>query len=67
MLTEMEREELERRSRSQAVAHRDVVRAKLVLLLASGQSVSAVSREVGLARRIVVKWAERFSRKRVNG
>jgi transposase len=39
----------------------------LILLLASGATVSAVSKEVRLARRIVMKWAERFLRKRLNG
>jgi transposase len=67
VLSNDERVELERTSRSQVVAHRSVVRAKLILLLASGRSVSAVSREVGRERRIVLKWAERFIRKRLEG
>jgi hypothetical protein len=66
-LTCDEREILEQVARSFAVAHRDVVRARTVLLLADGMSLSAVGRKVGLARRIVHKWADRFVRKRLRG
>jgi transposase len=66
-LTSDERVILEQVARSFAVAHRDVVRAQTILLLAKGMSVSAVGREVGLARRIVCKWADRFTRKRLRG
>lgn len=67
VLTEEERSELERIARSQVLPHRDVVRAKLILLLAAGRSLSTVGREVGLVRRIVRKWARRFIRKRLRG
>src|SRR5260370_37273766 len=60
-----EREILEQIARSLALPHRDVVRAQAILLLAKGMSVSAVGRRVGLARRIVCKWANRFIRKRL--
>ena len=66
-LTEEERRELERVSRSQRLPHGSVVRASLILLLASRESVSAVSTKVGLARRIVMKWADRFLRERTRG
>lgn len=62
-----ERTALERMARSLAVAHREVVRAQTILLLAEGMTVSAVGRRVGLARRIVCKWADRFIRKRLAG
>jgi hypothetical protein len=62
-----ERAMLEQVARSLAVAHRDVVRAQTILLLAEGLSVSAVGRQVGRARRIVCKWADRFIRKRLPG
>jgi DNA-directed RNA polymerase sigma subunit (sigma70/sigma32) len=58
---------LEGVARSLAAAHRDVVRAQTILRLAEGRTVSAVGREVGLARRIVCKWADRFLRKRLAG
>ena len=66
-LTNDEREILEQVARAFAVPHRDVVRAQTILLLAKGLSVSAVGRQVGRARRIVCKWADRFTRKRLRG
>jgi hypothetical protein len=66
-LSDAERCELERAARSQCDPHREVVRAKVILRLAEGHTVSAIGREVGLERRIVRKWAERFQRKRLQG
>ena len=66
-LADDEREILEHVARSFSSPHRDVVRAQVILSLASGMSVSAVGRQVGLARRIVCKWADRFIRKRLLG
>ena len=66
-LTSTERAELERRARSQAEPHRTVVRAKLVLMLADKKGFTATAEAVGLRRRIVYKWAERFLKKRVDG
>lgn len=62
-----EREILEQVARSFAAPHRDVVRAQTILLLAKGMSVSSVGRQVGLARRIVCKWGDRFIRRRLRG
>ena len=67
VLTPEEQSELERTARSFAVPHRAVVRAKLILLLAAGCTLSKVGREVGLQRRIVRKWAHRFLEKRLRG
>jgi hypothetical protein len=66
-LSDAERCELEHRSRAHCAAHRGVVRAAVILLLAKGLSVSAVGREAGMQRRIVRKWAERFHRLRLAG
>jgi len=66
-LTSEERTELSARTRSQTMAHRDVLRAKIILLLAGGQSVSSVARQVGKTRKIVRKWGERFVNKRLEG
>jgi hypothetical protein len=66
-LTPEERTELEARTRSQRMAHRDVLRARIVLLLADGCSVSSVGRQVGKTRKIVRKWGERFVKKRLEG
>jgi Winged helix-turn helix len=51
---------LEDIARTTTLPHRDVVRARLILLLADGVTQSEVSRRIGLRRRIVRKWAERF-------
>ena len=66
-LTTDERDVLERMARGQALAHRSVVRAKVILGFAQGQTVSAVARLVGRQRRIVRRWADRFVRKRLRG
>lgn len=66
-LSDPERHELERMARGSAVAHRAVVRAKVILLMAAGETVSEVARRAGRERRIVRKWADRFVRKRLRG
>lgn len=66
-LTAEEREELQRAARGLVVSHREVVRARIVLMLAEGASVSAVASRHCVQRRIVRKWAERFTRKRLRG
>jgi predicted transcriptional regulator len=66
-LTEEERTALERQSRALSAPYRAVVRAKVILLLAAGKTVSAVAREVGRQRKHVRKWALRFERKRLRG
>jgi hypothetical protein len=58
---------LETLSRSLTSPHRDVVRAKTILLLAEDYTVSDVARQVGRQRRIVRKWACRFMDKRLKG
>lgn len=62
-----ERYELERIARSATAQHRYVIRAKLILRLAAGHSVSAVARAVGRQRRIVRQWGKRFIHKRLKG
>lgn len=66
-LSDAERCELEHTARAHCAPHREVIRAKVILRLAEGHTVSAIGREVGLERRIVRKWAERFQRKRLQG
>jgi len=67
ILDRAERIVLEDIARALAMPHRDVIRAQVILMVADGGSLSEVSRKVGLARRIVRKWAERFVRKRFAG
>lgn len=66
-LTDAERCELEHMSRAHCSPHRDVIRAKVILGLAEGHTVTAVGLAVGMERRIVRKWAERFQRRRLQG
>ena len=66
-LSEEEQQELERLNRSLLAPHRTVVRARTILLLAAGEPVSSVARQVGRGRRIVRKWGVRFQKKRLRG
>ncbi len=66
-LTLEERQELESRARGLRTAHRDVVRAKIILLIAQGQPLAVVAREVSRERKVVRKWAHRFMKKRLQG
>ena len=66
-LTLEEQTALAARTRSQRMAHRDVLRARVVLLLAEGCSVSSVARQVAKTRRVVRKWGERFVKMRLEG
>jgi transposase len=66
-LTDEERTELERRARLQVAPHRIVARARVVLMLADGKTLTGTATQVGLQRRIVRKWGERFVRKRLRG
>ena len=66
-LNEVERAELETMAHSHAIAHGLVVRARIILEVAAGRSLSEVGREVRRGRRIVRKWAQRFCRKRMAG
>jgi len=66
-LNSEERSELERRARALVLPHRAVVRAKMVLMLADGATISGVARDLGQQRRIVCKWGERFVKKRLRG
>jgi len=66
-LSTEEREELERRTRSLTAPYREVNRAKIVLLLAEGLSVSSVARKVGRERNVVRDWGWRFKARRLMG
>ena len=56
-----QRRELERITKSTTCAQRDVLRAKIVLLKAAGNSHASVAATLGVRRRIVGKWYGRFS------
>lgn len=51
---------LEEIAHAMTYPYRDVIRARTILMLDDGVSQAEVARRVGLRRRIVRKWAERF-------
>jgi len=55
-----ERQALKRAARSQAVPHRQVVRARIVLDAAAGLPNALIARRVGVAPNTVRKWRRRF-------
>lgn len=67
VLDEKERAELETLARSHTATHGQVVRARIILGVAAGRTLSSVAREIHCGRRIVRKWAQRFCRKRMDG
>ena len=62
-----QREELDALLRRPSVAAGLAKRARAILLLAEGTSVSVVGRLVPMQRRHLYKWAERFQRQGVAG
>lgn len=62
-----ERQELEICARSQAMPHRMVSRARIILAVADGQTIAGAARVGGCGRRIARKWAQRFRLKRLAG
>jgi transposase len=42
-------------------------RARMILLLAEGQSITAIAATVGISRRFVYKWVQRFREQGVAG
>ena len=61
-LTETEREELTRWSRSGTLAARDVFVASLILALADGKSYTQVERELNTSRPTIARWKARFEK-----
>ena len=60
LLTTAQRQELEAMLRRTTLAAGPARRARAILLLAEGQSVSAVGRMVAMQRRHLHKWMDRF-------
>ncbi len=67
VLAEAERAVLEHVAGSWARPHRDVVRAKVILRLAAQAPLTHIALELGVGRKMVRKWGERFVRKRLHG
>ena len=66
-LTPEERDELETWQRSTRTRAGLVRRGRIILLLAAGNSISQISRMVGIRRRQVAKWAKRFLKHGIDG
>lgn len=59
-LTVAQRRELEARARRYTLPYRDVVRAKIVLLAASGMDNDEIAARLDTRREVVSKWRKRF-------
>jgi transposase len=59
-LTDAERRVLTRRARSERAAHREVLRAQIVLAAADGASNAEIARRLGVCDDTVRKWRARF-------
>jgi transposase len=61
-VSEPQREVLEVLSRSRTVAHRDVQRAKALLMASDGLATTRVAKELGVSPATVTRWRECFER-----
>src|SRR5262245_11835435 len=66
-LTPAERRTLLAWQRSNAIAAGHARRGRMLLLLADGVPISAIAATVGISRRFVYKWVQRFQAKGVEG
>lgn len=66
-LTRQERRELERRVRSRTLRAEDVRRARLILMLAAGESYTSVRRALDCDPGYVSRWKKRFQAERLAG
>src|ERR1022692_3710284 len=66
-VTEQQRQELERISRSSAVPYRTVVQAKGLLLAADGVGIYETARRLGVASNSLRTWRPRFEREGIAG
>jgi len=62
-----ERAELERRVACYTLPHKVVVRAKMILYAADGQSTAEIARRLETAPRVVGRWRKRFFEERLAG
>ena len=67
ILSTQERRQLTCRAHAARTAHRDVLRARIVLAAADGTSNAAISADLGLHVDTVRKWRRRFYRERLAG
>ena len=66
-VTDPQREVLETLSRSKTAAHRDVLRAKALLMAADGFATTRVAKELGVSPATVTRWRECFEQDGLTG
>ena len=66
-LTPDESNELTRRSNKYTLPYFQVIRAKMILLAADGQSNDEIARSLSARREVVSMWRKRFFEKRLSG
>jgi hypothetical protein len=66
-ITPQERRTLETWQRSTTIMAGLARRGRIVLMLADGVSVSDIARTVGMRRRFIYKWAQRFTQQGLAG
>jgi transposase len=66
-ITESQREVLQALARSQTAAHREVARARVLLLAAGGEAHIRIAQEVGVSATTVKAWRERFATEGLKG
>jgi transposase len=66
-LTADQRRELEARARKYTLPYRDVIRAEIVLMAASGQGNDEIAARLGTRREVVSKWRKRFFEQGIAG
>src|SRR2546422_5663929 len=67
VLSAEERGELERRVACYTLPHKVVVRAKMILYAAEGQSNAEIARRLETAAEVVSRWRKRFFEERLAG
>ena len=66
-LTEPEQAELEARCKVYTSPHRDVMRAKIVLLASQGLGNDRIAAQLGTPRQVASRWRQRFYMHRLPG
>ena len=66
-LTADERTELDRRTRSRKIRAEDARRAKVILMLAAGDSFTAIAAAIGCYPAYIARWKARFETERLAG
>lgn len=67
VLAPKERAELKRLARKRTLPYQEVVRARIVLLAASGLHNDEIARRLDTSREVVGKWRKRFFAERLAG